>query len=148
MPMPMQMPPPGGPQGMMGPPPGMMPGGPPMSLPNAGPRPMPQRASPQPAPPGGAMPPAQGAPPGEDEELDFEMAMEHLTMAGLSQLDDVDFKALTKLTPELSWVLSKIYGRPAIETLRKAGASQRKGFAGGPQLSASPAQAGTQQPMV
>ena len=107
---------------------------------------MPMGGAPGPAPAGGGMP--QGAPPEEDAELDFEMAMEHLTMAGLSQLDDVDFKALTKLTPELSWVLSKIYGRPAIETLRKAGASQRKGFAGGPQPSAGPAQAGTPQPMV
>ena len=139
MPMPMQMSPP---QGMMQPP-GPMPGGPSVS----GPGPAPQMASPQPAPPGGAMPPAQGASPGEDEELDFEQAMADLTMAGITQLDDVDLKALSKLSPDLSWVLSKIYGPTAVDVLRKAGATQRKGFAGGSPQGASP-QAGTPRQLV
>lgn len=138
MPMPIQ------PQGMM-PPPNAMGGPPPQGM--AMPMP-PEAMGAAPAPAGGG--PMQGPPPAEaeDEGLDFEQTMADLTMAGLSQLDDVDFKALSKLSPDLSWVLSKIYGTPAIEVLRKAGASQRKGFVGGAPQSAGPAQAGTPQALV
>lgn len=81
-------------------------------------------------------PPADGAPSGptaEDGEPDFDTAMADLVTHASQDLDESDIKVLSKsMTPDVSWVLSKIFGVPAVHALQGLGKGPALGAPNGP----------------
>lgn len=56
----------------------------------------------------------------EQKKPSFDEAMVNLVSSILPELNEQDLKVLKKLTPDISWVLGKVFGSQAITALQKA----------------------------
>lgn len=99
-----------------GPPPGAAPAGPPVGGSGPGAMPAPMMAG-----PGAGPPPGPPGPQDPNAEPSFDDAMGSLVEAIAPTLHPNDIKVLKKLTPDVAWVLSKVFGVKAVSMLTHIG---------------------------